>query len=215
VGFDAVGLEISPWVVDFARAKFNVPMLLGRVEEQQIEPGSLDVIAMMDVFEHLPDPTATVRHCSNLLRPNGLLIIQTPRYPEGESYEELVARGDRFLEQLKPVEHVYLFSRESIRGFFKRLGCDYLQFEPAIFPHYDMFLAVSRAPLATHGPNTIKAALKAAPGRRLLRAFLDVDRLARLPVVERHRHAQRLLRRMERIAFRLLWKIVPSLPKGS
>lgn len=123
---------------------------------------------------------------------------------EGKSYGELVARSDRFLEQLKPVEHVYLFSQHSIRGFFTRLGCDYLQFEPAIFPHYDMFLAVSRVPLATHGLNTIKAALKAAPGRRLLQAFLDVDRLARLPAIERHRLAYRLVRRMERVAFRCL-----------
>lgn len=214
-GFEAIGLELSPWVVDFARAKFNVPMLLGRVEEQQIEPGSLDVIAMMDVFEHLPDPTATIRHCSNLLKPNGVLIIQTPRYPEGESYEELVARSDRFLELLKPIEHVYLFSRHAIREFFTRLGYAYVQFEPAIFPHYDMFLAVSRVPLVAHGPETIKATLKAAPGRRLLQAFLDVDRLARLPSIERHRLAYRLVRRMERVTFRLLWKLVPSLPKGS
>ena len=214
-GFEATGLEISPWVVDFARAKFNVPMLLGRVEDQQIEPGSLDVIAMMDVFEHLPDPTATIRHCSNLLKPNGLLIIQTPRYPEGQSYEELVARSDRFLEQLKPIEHVYLFSRRAIREFFTRLGYAYMQFEPAIFPHYDMFLAASRAALAPNTTTAIKAGLSLAPGRRLLRAFLGVDRLARLPVIKRHQLAYRLLRRTERIAFRCLRTLVPSLPKGS
>jgi SAM-dependent methyltransferase len=213
-GFDAAGLEMSPWVVEFARCRFNVPMLVGPVEGQPIAPGSLELIALMDVLEHLPDPAGTMRHCLSLLRPDGILMIQTPRYPEGRSYEELVARRDRFLEQLKPVEHVYLFSSDSIRGFFTRLGCDYLQFEPAIFPHYDMFLAVSRVPLTTHGPNTIKAALKGLPGRRLLEAFLDVDRLARLHVVERHQYAHRLLRRTERIAFRFLWKVVPSLPKG-
>jgi SAM-dependent methyltransferase len=214
-GFDATGLEMSAWVVEFARQRFNVPMLFGPVESQQIVPGSLELVVLMDVLEHLPDPAATIRHCLSLLRPDGVLMIQTPRYPEGTSYEKLVGKSDRFLEQLKPVEHVYLFSRDSIRRFFTRLGCDHLQFEPAIFPHYDMFLAVSRAPLATHGPDTIKAAIKAAPGRRLLRAFLHVDRLARLPVVERHQSAHRLLRRTERIAFRFLWKVVPSLPKGS
>ena len=47
-------------------------MLLGPVEDQQIEPGSLDVIALMDVFEHLPDPVSTMRHCLRLLRPDGI-----------------------------------------------------------------------------------------------------------------------------------------------
>jgi 2-polyprenyl-3-methyl-5-hydroxy-6-metoxy-1,4-benzoquinol methylase len=214
-GFEATGLEISPWVVDFARAKFNVPMLLGRVEDQQIQPGSLDMIAMLDVFEHLPDPTATIRHCSNLLKPNGLLIIQTPRYPEGESYEELVARSDRFLEQLKPIEHVYLFSQHSIRAFFTRLGYAYMQFEPAIFPHYDMFLAVSRAALVPNTTTAIKAGLRLAPGRRLVQALLDADRIMRMAVVERHQGVYQLLRRMERVTFRLLWKLATSRPKGS
>ena len=214
-GFDATGLEVSPWVVEFARTKFNVPMLLGPVEDQQIAPGSLDVIALMDVFEHLADPAGTIRHCLGLLKPDGLLIIQTPRYPEGKTYEEMVTQRDGFLDHLKPIEHVYLFSQHSIREFFTRLGCQYVQFEPPIFPHYDMFLVVGRAPLAARSPEAMSAALRPIPTRRLVQAFLSVDRLARLPVVERHRGMSRILRRMERLTFRLLWNVVPSLPKGS
>ncbi|MDD5558611.1 class I SAM-dependent methyltransferase [Candidatus Methylomirabilis sp.] len=214
-GFEATGLELSPWVVEFARRRFDVPMLLGPVEDQQIEPRSLDVIAMMDVLEHLPDPTATVRHCSNLLKPNGLLIIQTPRYPEGKSYQELVTRNDRFLEMLKPMDHVYLFSRHSIREFFTRLGYAHMQFEPAIFPHYDMFFAVSRAPLVPNTTTAIKAGLRLAPGRRLVQAFLAADRIVCMAGAERYQLVYRLLRRMERVTFRLLWKLTTSRPKGS
>ncbi|MGB9871741.1 MAG: methyltransferase domain-containing protein, partial [Anaerolineae bacterium] len=162
-GFEATGLELSPWVVEFARQHFGVPMLLGAIEDQQVEPGSLDMIALMDVLEHLPDPVGTIQHCLNLLKPDGVMIIQTPCYPEGKSYEEMVAEGNRFLELLKADEHLYLFSRQSIREFFHRLGAEHLAFEPAIFAHYDMFLVVSRVPLAAYLPDGIAKALSATP----------------------------------------------------
>jgi len=52
-GFNATGLELSPWIADFARRTFAVPMLQGPVERQPLEPGGLDLVMMMDVIEHL------------------------------------------------------------------------------------------------------------------------------------------------------------------
>jgi len=39
----------------------------------------------------------TMRHCVRLLKPEGLLLIQTPRYPEGKSLEVMRKDGDRFV----------------------------------------------------------------------------------------------------------------------
>ena len=175
-GYEATGLELSSWVVDFARQTFNVPMLLGEVEDQPIEPGSLDIIALMDVIEHLRDPLATISHCLSLLGPEGILIMQTPRYPEEKSYDEMVVQGDRFLELLRPNEHIHLFSCSSIREFFRRQGVNHLAFEPAIFSAYDMFLIASRAPLHPYLPEESEKSLTATPGGRLVQALLDLDR---------------------------------------
>ena len=71
-GFTARGLELSPWIVKFAEQTFGIPMLLGPIEDQPIEPASLDVIALMDVLEHLPDPVGTMAHCLRLLKPDGI-----------------------------------------------------------------------------------------------------------------------------------------------
>ena len=174
-GFEATGLEISPWVVQFIRDTFQVPVLLGPVEDQQIEPESLDVIALMDVFEHLPDPLGTMRHCLRLLRPDGILIIQTPRYPEGARHDEMVAQRDRFLEALKPTDHLYLFSRQSIREFFDGVGAGCVSFETALFAEYDMFLVVSRVPPVIFGPADIDVALSARPASRIIQSLLDLD----------------------------------------
>ncbi len=75
VGYDATGLEMSPWVVEFARNTFSIPMRLGPLEEQDIPPGSLDIINLFDVMEHLPDPKTTIKQCFSLLKPNGILVI--------------------------------------------------------------------------------------------------------------------------------------------
>ncbi len=174
-GFKSMGLELSPWVAEFARKSFGVPMLVGPVEDHQIERGSLDMVAFMDVLEHLLDPLATMRHCLGLLKPAGVLVIQTPHYPEGEIHEELVAKQDPFLEQLKDIEHLFLFSQSSIRELFQRLGAEYIGFEPAIFSQYDMFLVVSRQPLVTHAPEEIAEALTSTPNGRLVLALLDKD----------------------------------------
>ncbi len=145
-GFQATGLELSPAIVEIARELFGVPMLTGPIEDQAIAPGSLDVIALMDVLEHLPDPVGSMRASVQALAPDGFLLIQTPAYPEGVSYAEMQATGSRFLELLKANEHLYLFSARSLRQFFAALGCDHVTFEPALFSHYDMFAVVGRQP---------------------------------------------------------------------
>ena len=202
-GFDASGLELSPAIAQIARTLFDVPMLEGPAEDQKIPSGSLDVIALMDVLEHLPDPVATMRHCIDLLTPDGFLLIQTPKFPEGCSFDDLTRDGDRFLEQLKANEHLYLYSERSVRQFFAELGLESLVFEGALFSHYDMFFVASRRPLAPIDLQVQEERLLATSGGRLVLALLDLhaqvqgsvsravfeeieaDRAARLQIIER------------------------------
>lgn len=179
VGFDAVGLELSPWVVEFARHTFGVPMLLGPVEEQPIEHGSLDVIALMDVLEHLPDPLSTMQRCVSLLKPGGIMVIQTPCYPQDKSYEQMLEERNAFLEMLQEDEHLYLFSENAIRQLFRRLEAQYLAFEPALFAQYDMFLVMSRSPLTVNPREAIEGILCATPESRMVQALLDCDERSR------------------------------------
>jgi hypothetical protein len=79
-----------------------------------------------------------------------------------------------FLEQLKADEHLYLFSQRSIVKFFEKLGARYIAFEPAIFAHYDMFFAVSRIPIVTHGTDEVESGLLATPNGRIALALLDI-----------------------------------------
>ena len=40
-------------------------------------PGSFDVVTCMELLEHVPDPAATVRACSDLVRPAGQVFFST------------------------------------------------------------------------------------------------------------------------------------------
>ena len=167
VGFQAAGLELSPAIVEFARETFDVPMLLGPIEEQSIEPASLDVISMMDVMEHLPDPEGTLAACARLLKPDGVLIVQTPRVPVGRTYKEMLASNDDFLEQFKWEEHLYLFSEQSAAEIFRRVGLNHVAREPAMFARYDMFLFASRHPLPVQSDDQVEQSLLQSPGGRI------------------------------------------------
>lgn len=186
--FQSSGLELSPWVVDFARKTFDIPMYLGPLEDQEIEPGTLDAIIMMDVLEHLPDPLTTIRTARQLLKEDGFLLIQTPCYPEGRSFESLQQENTPFLQMLKPPEHVFLFSQSSVRQLFQSFDLPIVSFEPAIFSQYDMFLVASQAPLPTHTPEEIAQSLLTSPGGRIVLALLDIDKSQsdQLKIIEQH-----------------------------
>jgi hypothetical protein len=128
----------------------------------------------MDVLEHLPDPAATMAHCLKLLKPDGLLLLQTPQFKEEMNYTALVETKGAFLEQLKADEHLYLFSDHSVTRLFQQLGAEYIQFEPAIFDVYDMFFAVSQVPLKANTPDQVDSALLGTPNGRLALALLDL-----------------------------------------
>jgi glycosyltransferase involved in cell wall biosynthesis/2-polyprenyl-3-methyl-5-hydroxy-6-metoxy-1,4-benzoquinol methylase len=177
-GFDATGLEVSPAIVRFARETFDAPMLQGPVEQQLLSPGSFDVIALMDVLEHLVDPIATMQRCFELLTPDGLVLIQTPRLPQRASLADLMDRQDPFLRMLQPQEHVYLFSESALVQLSERLDARVV-FEPAIFSHYDMFAVVSRGSLTTLPADAADKALLSRPQSRISLALLDLDARAR------------------------------------
>jgi len=174
-GYDAVGLELSPAIVEYARRTFQAPVLCGPIERHSIAPGSLDAIAAMDVLEHFPDPLATLGKYARLLAPDGVLLMQTPCLHRTElTYNQLVESNDRFLFHLKEKEHTFLFNQSSIQDFLRRLGFKYVHFEAQLFD-YDMFFASSRQPLRSLDWEEAQKSLLATASGRTLLALCDLE----------------------------------------
>lgn len=188
LGFDATGTELSPWVVDFARRTFGVPVVQGRLETLDLEPG-FKCIAAFDVLEHLDDPLGTISRCAELLAPGGVLLLQTPWYRgEGPGWS-MFQKG----------EHIYLFTEKSVRLLLDRAGFSEVLLQPSFFP-YDMWVVATRGPLPIRArddrrttvgwqpPAAFQALLDLGQQMREVRRTLhevDADRATRLADVEK------------------------------
>lgn len=174
-GFDASGLELSPSIVRLATDTFRVPVLTGPIEDQSIPAGSLDAIVMMDVLEHLAEPVATLRVCMELLKPDGILLIQTPAYPEGMTLGQLDLQKHKFPQMLDKNEHLFLFSKAAAGELFRRVGMPHIEFVSAIFGFYDMSLVASPGRLRRHDLGEQSVALCRTVEGRFIQALLDLD----------------------------------------
>ncbi len=81
-GYDVAGLDIMPEAVAHARERgvddvhphdLTLPW--------PFPAASADVVVLLDVLEHLPDPVGTLRHIRNVLRPGGHAILTVPAHP--------------------------------------------------------------------------------------------------------------------------------------
>jgi SAM-dependent methyltransferase len=185
-GFEGTGIEMSPSIVEDARRTFGVDMRVGPLEAAGIAGGAFDVAVAFDVLEHFHDPAGTLRELRRVLRPDGILLIQTPQYP-ARAADELVAANDPFLVHLCAPEHLYLFSAPSLQKILALTGFPNAAFAPAIFG-YDMFAIASAQTLAPVTPDDVALALSSTADGRLALALLDLfERAQRLDVVAAER----------------------------
>jgi glycosyltransferase involved in cell wall biosynthesis/SAM-dependent methyltransferase len=172
-GFTAAGVELSPRAADYGRQAFAVMIFTGPVEDHGFAPGSLDAVCLFDALERLPDPLATLGHCARLLKSDGVLLAQTPKYPEHASLSDLETTGHPFLDTMREGERSHLFSAHSAEELMHRIGLAHTVFLPAVHPDRDMlFVAGKNRPLRTD-PDAVRACLQASPSARLARALID------------------------------------------
>jgi SAM-dependent methyltransferase len=121
-GFVALGVEPAPQCAEFARRELGVEIRTGSIEEVSLEPESFDVVTMFDVIEHLEDPAAVVRRVRSLLRPGGLLVVET-----GDVDASLARALGSNWYFYDPPQHVTFFGRRSLEALLVRSG-----FTPAV-----------------------------------------------------------------------------------
>lgn len=107
--FQVIGMELSPARV--AHAKSLGVSAVGSFD--QIENASIDFIYANQVFEHLANPLEILGQLTELLAPNGVVLL---RVPDGRGIAQTLRRTgwNQQMKSIHPLEHINAFSRDSL-----------------------------------------------------------------------------------------------------
>lgn len=75
--FNPYGIELSGYSGEYAVNLFGQNIHTGTLADCPFEDNFFSVITMIELIEHLPDPASAVKKVYELLRNNGLAVIQT------------------------------------------------------------------------------------------------------------------------------------------
>jgi SAM-dependent methyltransferase len=115
--YEVAGIEIAEAPARYCREQ-GLHVLTGIAEECNLAAlGMMDVIVMLDVIEHLPDPRATLRLCRRHLNPGGIIVLTTGDF--GSLYARLTGPHWRLMT---PPRHLWYFTIESVRRMAHALG---------------------------------------------------------------------------------------------
>lgn len=79
-GFVPRGIELTSKCLTYANEELGIPVLDTQLEETEIAPGSLSVVTMNHVFEHLPQPILALKKIIASLKPGGMFCGIVPNF---------------------------------------------------------------------------------------------------------------------------------------
>ena len=135
--YECYGFDPAPEAVDFVKSK-NINAKVAGLESMNVFNMKFDIVSMINVLEHLPDPEFVIKEIhSHVLRKNGLLIIDVPN--EFNDFQVAGKEVHNLNEWwIAPPGHLSYFSSTSLRNLLEKNGFEIFKME-ASFP-LEMFL---------------------------------------------------------------------------
>ena len=111
-GYSTLGIEPSKKLALHAQKRYSISIYRGSLEHYiNNEKRRFDVVTCIHVIEHVPHPKQFISQLLKLVKPGGILFLETPNsdshllYAEKEQYTFLI-----------PPDHLWLFSHYSIQS---------------------------------------------------------------------------------------------------
>jgi len=116
-GFEVSGIEPAESAAAHA-GDLGLNVICGMLNEATLESlGTLDVIVLLDVIEHLPDPQEALALLADHLRPDGIIVLTTG------DFGSLAARSTgAHWRLMTPPQHLWFFNRDSIASLAHSVG---------------------------------------------------------------------------------------------
>jgi SAM-dependent methyltransferase len=123
-GFRCYGVENSKNLSEYASTKSNAKITQGLYSREMFEEGSFDVISLIQVLEHIPEPKEMLESIRYHLRPGGVVVVEIPsiKAPHFLAYrmtkiKKFVAPPDGVIDS-----HFGYFSPKTLLSLTERCG---------------------------------------------------------------------------------------------
>jgi 2-polyprenyl-3-methyl-5-hydroxy-6-metoxy-1,4-benzoquinol methylase len=116
-GWERHGIEISEKSSREARENTDNNIFTGSLSAYPLKRNYFDVISLQDVFDHFINPYESLIKCSDMLKPNGLLIIKV--HDISCLYAKIA--GTNFYAILPP-SHTFYYNRKSLGYILDRVN---------------------------------------------------------------------------------------------
>ena len=152
-GFDARGLDLSETAVA-AAAELNPGCVSYGTLDAGIADDSVDVVAAFNVIEHMDRPDEFLDDVSRVLRPGGILILETPQQ-EGLYHKVSFLRGRLQSHTvgvdvgLHPGTHIFKFGRRAWREILADRPFEILKTVPTSTPLSELLAKKSKQSIVT------------------------------------------------------------------
>lgn len=185
-GWEPHGVEIGDFAARHAREKLNLDVRTGDFIEMELPKENYDLVLMMDVIEHLTSPRKGLEKVSNILKPGGLLVLETPNFESAPS--RLLGAGWGLIA---PEHHLYYFTPGTIGKMLEKTG---FEIRSMTFPRWglaDLFLSAGSfrkigIPVGNEEKRFVRRYLRAP--RDMARAAANaLDRAMLVPAFGRNR----------------------------
>lgn len=133
-GFDVGGNELLEAAIEIARSKFDVELDLGDLSALDL-PAENDAVTLWCVVAHVPEPAELLADCHDLLKPGGVLFLQTPFRCTVDSaalgaLSATRGRTSRWVDRRVAAHHWILHTRRSMTAALERAGFVDVHIEP-------------------------------------------------------------------------------------
>lgn len=113
-GYKAMGLEPSTWLYNQAKVR-NLPVLEGIFPDPRITDKQ-DIITIIDVIEHVPDPVLLLKSAAGQINEDGIIVVSTP------DVSSFFARIFSYKWWHFRIAHIGYFSKKTLKLAGERAG---------------------------------------------------------------------------------------------
>jgi len=123
IGWDAIGIDIDPVLVELGRSKLDVDLRCATLQESHLDGNQFQFIRLRDVIEHLPNPYGVLVEVKRLLVPGGVALIVTPNEAAlATQVKRRLGLAKDTIATVAPPHHVHGFTPETLSRTIQRAG---------------------------------------------------------------------------------------------